>query len=649
MTEHLTVCIVTFERPTFLVRCLEGLRALEGEPPEVVVVDASRNAVRERAELAFPGVRYVHAPLLAGWMTRSRNEALRWASGEVIAFIDDDVVVRPDWAKAIVAVFADPAVAAVGGRTCNGIPGEEHYDLPIGALRADGTLTDGFAAARDAPVLIDHGIGANMSFRRGVLAELGGFRDDYPGTALREDTDIFLRVRAIGGIALFAPQAVVDHRAAPHVQGARFDTRYKLYGRRNHVVLLARDQGLGSPMLRRWIARQFDGIRSAGGMLARARRLGVTSLGVSWGLAVALRQAGLRPTPARRTDAGGKALRRTLSARPLRPSASPPPNGPPTFALVIPTHRRPELLRQAVDSALRQTRPFDQIIVVADGRDDPASALLTELPVEGIAIDRAGVSAARNRGIELARTDWVCFLDDDDLLHPEYLQRIELEIESDPEVAALNTKCWSFASPAGPAADFDATTLDECLERSAGVVPKNPREYMRIEGRSFDLLLERMRGAMSTTAVRRQLITAAGGFPEGMITAQDWVMYVNVARLAEWRCIGEPLAFSRDHAGTVTRSANPLKGLTALRAIQGFWQPSALPTPSHRPLDAYRPHYRRVLEWALAACWRARDYRTFREALAVGDDLLRRRDVVYAARPLWLRRSYWGELLNDRH
>jgi GT2 family glycosyltransferase len=313
--KRLTVCVVTFERAPFLVRCLESLGAATAEQVEVVVVDASRESAAEVAAQAYPGVRYVHAPGLAGWMTRSRNEALRWAHGDVISFLDDDVVVRPGWAEAVLAAFDDPYVAAVGGRTCNGIEGEESYSLPIGTLRSDGSLTDGFAAAATDIVPIDHGIGANMSFRREVLAALGGFRDDYPGTALREDTDIFLRVRAWGGRAVFAPQAVVDHRPAPHVRGARFDTRYKLYGRRNHMVLLARDQGLASPMLRKWVRGQFAAVRHApGGLAARVKRLGVTVAGVVWGLLAAVRQAGWRPLPPARTGVTAEELRRRLAS-----------------------------------------------------------------------------------------------------------------------------------------------------------------------------------------------------------------------------------------------------------------------------------------------------------------------------------------------
>ncbi len=309
----------------------------------------------------------------------------------------------------------------------------------------------------------------------------------------------------------------------------------------------------------------------------------------------------------------------------------------PTFALIIPTHQRPEFVRQAVESALRQRRPFDRVLVVADGLDDPGAAALADLPVEVVAIEKAGVAAARNAGVDASGTDWVCFLDDDDLLHPEYLARIELEILESPQLGAMNTAYWSFAPQAGPDDEFAAETLDECLEAIRTAVPTRDLSYLEIEGRSFDLLLERMRGSMSTTAVRRDLLMRAGGFPHGMVTAQDWVMYVNVARLTEWRLIPERLAFFRDLPNSITRTGSPAKGLTALRAIRSFWQPTELPTPPHRPLDAYRANYRHVLGWALRACWRARDLRAYREALALGRDILpRRTDRLRAAAPRWV-------------
>lgn len=309
-----TVCVVTFERPDFLRRCLDALRRHVTADTEIVVVDASAHAADDLAEASSSVTTYVHAPALAGWMTRSRNEALLHSHGRIVSFIDDDVVVSATWQSAVLTAFDDETVDAVAGRTRNNLPGEEHYDHPVGRLRPDGSLTEGFGSMPEGAVEVDHGIGANMSFRRAVLARLGGFRDDYPGTAIREDTDMYLRIKHLGGRAVFVPTALVDHLPAPHVKGARFDTRYKLYARRNHMVMLARYAGIGSPMLRGWVRRQFAGVWDAEGVSGKVERAGVVTVGVAWGAAAMALNARWRPLRPERDDAKGAALRDALSS-----------------------------------------------------------------------------------------------------------------------------------------------------------------------------------------------------------------------------------------------------------------------------------------------------------------------------------------------
>lgn len=317
-----SVCIVTYERAAFLQRCLRSLDGRLHEGTQVVVVDASERDAGELVLKEFTGAVYLHRPSLAGRMTTSRNEALSVASGTIISFIDDDVVVSREWQDALLHAFEDPTVSAVCGRTRNLQPGEDDYGRPVGRLLPDGTLTEGFASSQPDTVDIDHGIGANMSMRRAALAELGGFRDDYPGTALREDSDVFLRLRSLGRRAVFAPHATVDHLPAPHVKGRRFDLRYKLYARRNHMVLIARHAGIASPMLRHWIGREFAQVPRAGGVGRTVQRAGVTALGVAWGALAMTRQACWRPTPPARTDVVGRAIRERLqmnmSSRPPR-------------------------------------------------------------------------------------------------------------------------------------------------------------------------------------------------------------------------------------------------------------------------------------------------------------------------------------------
>lgn len=309
----LSVVIVTYRRLPFLERCLQALALQSDDLHQVVVVDASPEDQTAAAQAHVADLTFVHAPELAGRMTSSRNRALLEVTGDVVAFLDDDVVVRPGWAAAARRAFAEGRVDGVAGRTLNGLPGEEHPDEPVGTLRRDGTLTAGFAADLETRIPVTHGIGANMLFTTHMLRRLGGFRDDYPGTALREDTDIFLRIDRLGGTVVFDPAVAVDHLPAPHVHGARFDTRYKLYGRRNHMVLLARHRGIASPTVARWVGRQLVEVARVPGVRRKVERLGITTMGVAWGLGAALSRAQVRPADPVRTDRDAERIRQALT------------------------------------------------------------------------------------------------------------------------------------------------------------------------------------------------------------------------------------------------------------------------------------------------------------------------------------------------
>ncbi|WP_069387941.1 glycosyltransferase family 2 protein [Cellulosimicrobium cellulans] len=250
-----SVVVVTYGRPDSVRECLRHLARLDTPALEVVVVDSTpddrtRRLVREE----FPDVRLLHSTLGRGTTPESRQMGFAVARGDVVAFVDDDAYVAPDWLDELLAPYADPDVVAVGGRADNGIPGEERAGLDrIGRLLPDGRLTGYFAADPGRPVEVDHLLGANMSFRREALAAIGGIRGNYPGPCLCEESDISLRLRAIGGRLVYAPRALVRHMAAPYgTGGRRFDLRYLYYARRNHVVMLVRNFGWRDPMVRRY-------------------------------------------------------------------------------------------------------------------------------------------------------------------------------------------------------------------------------------------------------------------------------------------------------------------------------------------------------------------------------------------------------------
>lgn len=313
-----TVVIITWNRPGYVDTCLSHLGRLHRPADQVLVVDASADVRTAEVVSRYPWAKRIAFPGGAGHMTRSRNQALLHANGDVVCYLDDDVKVQPQWLDEVLAAFTgDEAVGAVAGRTLNGQPGEETAGADaIGRLMDDGQLTGNFAADPGKIVEVDHGIGANMSFRAAVLADLGGFRDDFPGTALREDTDIYLRVRSLGHKAVFSPWAVVEHEAAPHVKGKRFDWRYLFWGRHNHALLLSRNFGLGSSQFRRWLVWAVLGSFSETGrsLPRRLLRVVVSLAGTAAGVVTSLRKAGWSATAPVANGPAAENLRAALTA-----------------------------------------------------------------------------------------------------------------------------------------------------------------------------------------------------------------------------------------------------------------------------------------------------------------------------------------------
>jgi glycosyltransferase involved in cell wall biosynthesis len=220
-----------------------------------------------------------------------------------------------------------------------------------------------------------------------------------------------------------------------------------------------------------------------------------------------------------------------------------------------------------------------EIIVIDDGSTDgTVEQLRSELTrVRVFGQPNLGPSVAHNTGVSLATGDWVCFLDDDDLWHRDKLRLTAEYIKGHPDCRAVRNPIWFFTdSEVGPAGgfgfkrDFVAKTLEEC---HAAVVDGDPSrnrfDYLQIESSSFDLMLERNRGVLSSTVVHRETLIRAGGFCPMQTCGDDWTMFVNVARITPWHLIPTRLGFTRLHAGQNT--ANPRNGLYALAVKVNAW------------------------------------------------------------------------------
>jgi GT2 family glycosyltransferase len=218
-----TVAVCTRDRTEDLARCLDSLARLDHPAHEVLVVDnaPATEGTRILVERREGAVRYVREPRPG--LDWARNRAIAEATGDVVAFTDDDALVDPHWVRALAAAFAgDPSVAAVTGLV---LPSEldteaqvlfERYRSFVRGFRRRRVVAMGAGPLATRYGLAgDYGTGANMAFRRAVFDRIGRFDPALDvGTPARGggDLEMFFRVLKEGHALVYEPNAIVRHR-----------------------------------------------------------------------------------------------------------------------------------------------------------------------------------------------------------------------------------------------------------------------------------------------------------------------------------------------------------------------------------------------------------------------------------------------------
>ena len=208
----LSVVIVTRNRCEDLEECLNSLLAMNEPPSEIIVVDSNSTDGTPELVKRFPA-KYISINEKS--MVRARNIGLQHARGNVIAYVDDDVVVSKDWSKYILEPYEDERVGGVVGRV---VPYDNQLlclpakHIAIGKVFDDGLVLGNFDVLTRNPIEVDTLIGCNMAFRREALTETCGFDENFRGSCFRDDTDVSLRLRKLGYKLIFHPRAVVRHK-----------------------------------------------------------------------------------------------------------------------------------------------------------------------------------------------------------------------------------------------------------------------------------------------------------------------------------------------------------------------------------------------------------------------------------------------------
>ena len=207
----------------------------------------------------------------------------------------------------------------------------------------------------------------------------------------------------------------------------------------------------------------------------------------------------------------------------------PTPSGGPRFSVVLPTHNRIKLLREAIDSVIAQTFTDWELIVVDDASQTPIlqdelnewagprARLICLSPSQGGA-------GAKSAGASEARGELLAFLDDDDLWEPTYLERADRALRAAPDVRVLfmGVKWFSERAKSG----------QEAQDRGMGIIHEQSQAQLDSSGiyrygsnALFAALLERVPMPFQRPVTYREDYQTIGGYrPECLLWDCDWAL-----------------------------------------------------------------------------------------------------------------------------
>jgi cellulose synthase/poly-beta-1,6-N-acetylglucosamine synthase-like glycosyltransferase len=181
--------------------CIDAILATDypADRREILIVD-NGSADRTAAQIQSRPVRYLHERRRG--VSNARNHGIAESSGEILAFVDADCIVEPQWLTEIARAFEDPEVGCVAGHL-------EHTPPRTPAERQAARMLGDWQrfAFTSKPA---YAITANAAYRRDVLDEIGGFD---PHMTRAQDVELGLRFQERSGRRLaYAERATARHR-----------------------------------------------------------------------------------------------------------------------------------------------------------------------------------------------------------------------------------------------------------------------------------------------------------------------------------------------------------------------------------------------------------------------------------------------------
>lgn len=252
-----------------------------------------------------------------------------------------------------------------------------------------------------------------------------------------------------------------------------------------------------------------------------------------------------------------------------------------TVSVIIPTHNYGRFLAEAIASVQAQSVEDLEIIVVDDGSTDDTPEVLariTDPRLRAVRVSNGGVSRARNIGLEMARGDYIAFLDADDRWHPDKLARQLELLAHEPEVGLVFTDFRRFDEHG-----YQDRSLFSYIPELRGIPTRPARSG---EGRvitidAFEALVgpRQLASWVQTVLVRREPIKDLR-FPEGVHLNEDFYFMCQVYRRVGAAYLEAALVDVRRHGNNSYQ--HPAQMLRPKIEVLGMLEREALPSRQRR-------------------------------------------------------------------
>lgn len=271
----------------------------------------------------------------------------------------------------------------------------------------------------------------------------------------------------------------------------------------------------------------------------------------------------------------------------------------PAVTTIIPAYNASAYIEQAVDSALAQRGVESEVIVIDDGSKDNTWEVLQKYGdrIRAVRQENAGHVRSRNRAAQMARGEWLAFLDADDDWLPDKLAR-QLAV-AEEQTAMVYTDRLNFGD------------IDRIKERQSESVPL-------FEGDVFEPLLFDNFVTVSSVIIRKGWFDRLGGFDAELLVCEDWDLWLRLsAEGGLVKLCPEPLTRYRWTASSMSRNqqrmcngrlkvvlralaterGRRLSQLTRRRTLANVWAASAWSASTAEPWTAAKWYFRAACYW----------------------------------------------------